>query len=326
MLKASELRRILVVAWREFATAERRAAWHLLARGFLYSREPASLKGQKPDFLTYGRGRMWVEVKAFDPPVSHTLLDTAWQELAKRFAKFTRRCRVDGWIAPGFDAGIAKRVTHLLSQELRSGLPSDREIYIAVPSGDIDRRVMRLCWTSRCGVVQMVTFRSIAERYGYPPAAEPDDWTANLQIIEGDAILQRRAFKVLDARRPARVLLRVEKSTEERVLCSLGNAEMQTVMTVDRLRDVIDYANDQIKNGQKYRAIPGILVVYFDHLTGGDHGDVLRACLGDLTISIDPDTNAISDTFYGRNGVFRPDKNTAISAITYRSRHIRRCH
>ena len=323
MQKIRDIRRSLIIAWREFASAERRTAWHLLVRGFLYHCEPAFVDGQKPDFLTLGRGRMWVEVKAFDPPVSQALLDAGWQELTERFAKFAGKCRVDAWIAPGFDQQVAKQVTHLLTNEIRAGLPADRVIYIAVPSGHIDKRaVVRLGWKGRRGIdVQMVALRSIDGTYGYPLAEEPSDWTADLQIIEGNTTVQRPAFTVLKAQRPARVLLRVEKWSENRVLCSLGNAEVQDVKTVDRLRDVIDDANDQLKNGQKHCALPGVLVVYFDHLGGGDHGDVLRACLGDLTVSIDRSTNSISETFYGRNGVFRRKKNTAISAIVYRSRH-----
>jgi hypothetical protein len=322
MPKIREIRRSLVIAWREFASAERRTAWHLLVRGFLYRREPAFVGGQKPDFLTFGRGRMWIEVKEFDPPVSQALLDNAWEELTERLAKFTGKCRIDAWIAPGFDPRVAKQVTHLLSQEIRAGLPTDRELYIAVPSGAIDNTVVRLNWKRRDGTdVQLVACRSIDGIYGCPPAADPNDWTADLKIIEANTALQRPAFTVLKVQRPARVLLRVEARSEERVLCSLSNAEFQDVKTVDRLRDVIGDANDQIKNGQKHRALPGVLVVYFDQVGAGDHGDILRACLGDLTVSIDRNANAISKTFYGLNGVFRSHKNTAISAIIYRSRH-----
>lgn len=323
MLQVSKLRRSVTIAWRAFASAERRTAGHLLARGFLYRREPTFVDGQKPDFLTFGRGSMWVEVKAFDPPVSQALLDAGWQELTERFARFAGQCRVDAWIGSGFDQQAAKQVTHLLAKEVKAGLPANREIYIAVPSGGIDKRTMvRLDWKGRQGTnVQMVALRSIDGTYGYPLDAEPSDWTADMNLVEEGLALQRPAFTVLKPLRPARVLLRVERSSEDRVLCSLGNAEVQDVKTVDRLRDVIDDANDQIKNGQRHRPLPGVLVVYFDHLGGGDHGDVLRACLGDLTVSIDRHANAISETFYGRNGVFRPNKNTAISAIVYRSRH-----
>jgi hypothetical protein len=167
----------------------------------------------------------------------------------------------------------------------------------------------------------MVALRSLDGVYGCPPAAEPADWTASLRITDNATTVERPAFTVLKQLRPARVTLRVEASDDEHVLCGMSNAEAQDVTTIDRLRDVIGDANDQLRNGQKYRAVPAVLVVFFDQLGGGDHEDILRACLGDLTVSIDRNAKAITDTFYGRNGVFRPNKNTAISAIIYRSRH-----
>lgn len=322
MRRAIEIRRRILLAWRAFATAERRSAWHLLSRGFLYRREPAFINGKKPDFLTFGRSRMWVEVKELDPPVSQTLLDTGWEELTRRLSRFVGKCRVDVWIAPGFNAQIAKRVTHLLSQAVKTGIPVNRELYIAVPLGDTDEDVVRLEWRRRNGIdVQLVAFRTADGTYSCPPAASPADWAANLRIWDGPTCVEKSAHTVLQSRRPARVSLRVQTWTGSKVLYSVGNAETHDVRTVDRLREVIDRANDQLKNGQKHRPLPGILIVYFDHIGGGDYGDVLRACLGDLTIAIDPRNNSANETYYGRNGVFRADKNTAISAIIYRSRH-----
>jgi hypothetical protein len=60
--------------------------------------------------------------------------------------------------------------------------------------------------------------------------------------------------------------------------------------------------------------------LYNDHLGGGDHTDIFRACFGDLTVIVRPQGGGSSSSFYGRNGVLRPNKNTAVSAIEYRSR------
>lgn len=60
--------------------------------------------------------------------------------------------------------------------------------------------------------------------------------------------------------------------------------------------------------------------MYFDHLGGGQHDDLMRACFGDLTYLIDTVTKTLRDGHYGLNGAFRPNKNTAVSAIVYRSR------
>lgn len=60
--------------WVRFATGERRTAWHLLRKGFFHRQEPRFVVGRKPDSLTFGRGRMWVEVKSLDPPMSQELI------------------------------------------------------------------------------------------------------------------------------------------------------------------------------------------------------------------------------------------------------------
>jgi hypothetical protein len=319
---AKELRRHAVLAWRNFATGERRTAWRLLTRGFLFRREPSFVRGMKPDFLTCGRGCLWVEVKELEQPESQALLGFAWNQLFQRFAPFAGQCRVDGWVSTEFDERVARQVTHLLAQELRAGLPKDQELYLAVPAGDLSNDVISLAWTGRNGnPIRMVAYRSLDGHYGCPAAAGPDDWNAPLQIFGNDVVIEDPAFRVLSEDRPARALLRVDKSQGERVLRGLGGAEAHSVKTVDRIRHVIAHANRQLRNGQKYRAAPGIVVLFNDHLGGGDHFDILRACLGDLTALVNPRAVAPATSFYGRNGVLRATKNTAISAIEYRSRY-----
>jgi hypothetical protein len=41
---------------------------------------------------------------------------------------------------------------------------------------------------------------------------------------------------------------------------------------------------------------------------------IAMAAYGELTVSISRETNKRGEAFYGRNGAFRPDKNTHISA------------
>jgi hypothetical protein len=317
-----DVRRWMTLAWRQLATAERRVAWHLIIHGFLVRREPIFVSGRKADFLTFGRGKMWVEVKEFDPPVSQELLDMAWKELTVRLEKFTSKCRVEVWIAPGFSPHIAKQVVHLLNLELKSGLRQNETLYLAIPAGNFDRNAVRLEWRVRDGSnARMVALRSRDGVYGCPLAAEPASWISKVQVIDGTSTIQRPAFQILSQRIPSRAVLRVGPPISNSVLGSLSNAEAQDVTTIGRLRKVIDDANDQLKNSQSFRKIPGVLIVYFDHLGGGQHDDVLGACLGDLTVSIDTNTNQAVSSGYGNNGVFRPNKNTAVSAIIYRSRH-----
>jgi len=316
-----ELRRHVVLAWRKIADGERRIAWDLLTRGFLFRREPKFVTGMKPDFLTFGRGRMWVEVKELDQPESQRMLGFAWDELLERFKPFYGQCRVDAWVSDEFDERVARKITHLLAQELQAGLPAGGDLYLAFPAGAVGNDVVSLNWMRRNGdTVRMAAYRSLDGIYGCPLSAGPADWTAPIQIVNNGVELHELAYRVLDEDRPARALLRVDSSRGKRVLRGLGGAEAHSVKTVDSIRHIVAHANRQLRNGQKHRAAPGVLVLYNDHLGGGDSTDILRACLGDLTILVNPQAVSPSRGFYGRNGVLRPNKNTAISAIEYRSR------
>ena len=318
---------ILYRRWYEFATAERRTACHLLRRGFFVRREPSFVLGQKPDFLTSVRGRMWVEVKELDPSLSQQLLDLGRRELKHRLAKFSGKCTIDAWLSDGFTDRTAKQVVNLLSREVTAELQVSRHLYVAVPAGELCAGSIGLEWVNRDGAaVRMVAIRSVSNVYGCPPAAEPGNWNSDLQLTDGTNRSRVPAFRVLTAQAPSRVTLRIHPDAKGKGLAMLGTAEAHTVNTVERLRRVIDVANDQLKNAQRYRQLPGVVFVYFDHMGGGDPSDLLRACFGDLAIplTISPDAKHRSITagemFYGLNGAFREGHNTAISAVVYRSR------
>jgi hypothetical protein len=166
----------------------------------------------------------------------------------------------------------------------------------------------------------MVTWKSTADVYTYPLESEPGGLTADIQVDDG-VVQSSPAYQLLSVQIPAPVMFRIEASIDRPGIASVGNARAQTDTTVDRLRRVIDDANDQLKNGQRFEQVPGIVQVFFDHLGGAGQSDVLRACFGDLTIPIDAASRAAGEAFYGQNGILRANRTTAVSAVTYRPRH-----
>ena len=98
---------------------------------------------------------------------------------------------------------------------------------------------------------------------------------------------------------------------------SVGFAEALSRTTIDRIRDRVELAAGQIKNGQTFRPKPGVVVIYND--TFGDYSELIRACFGDLTMWIDRATNA-SDVGLGGNGVLNGRKKSSVGGVTYRSR------
>lgn len=300
-------------------TAEHRTAISLRRRGFLYEREPPLiLKGKKPDFLTHGRGRMWVEVKALDPPESQTLLGVAFAELKPRLAAISGACRVDAQVSDAFDQRAAVLAVRILERQL-AHMVDGEVFYVGIPHDPVKRSFVTLQYATDDGIVRVFSPRSESGTYGYPRWAEPATWSETTTLRDGDKVTQGPAYKILHTSEPSAVMLRVERQAIHRGLCGVIAAEASNVKTVGQLRERIELAAAQIRNGQKYLSAPGVATMYADHL-GADHSELFRACLGDITIGIDRVTLKADAPFLGRNGVMRPNKNTAVSAVTYCSR------
>lgn len=314
------MRRTLILLWQHYTTAERRTAWSLLRRGFLHWREPSLIReGRTPDFLAFGRGRMWVEVKSFDPPASQALLGAAWDDLKPRLAAIAGSCRIDAHVSGAYDQRAAKIAVRILERQLAH--VSDGDVfYVGIPHDPVKQSLVTLEYVASSGSARMFSPRSVSGMYGYPRWAEPANWSAQLTIRDGRSVSQERAYKVLHAMEPCVVMLRVARQSTHYGLSSMSNAEAATVTTVSKLRGRIEDAASQLRNGQRYLRVPGVVTVYNDHL-GGDHSELFRACLGDITITINRSTLESDPPFLGKNGLMRPDKSTTVSAVTYSSRH-----
>lgn len=307
----------LTMLWRFRRSAECRAAWSLLGRGFLWRREPSFVReGKKPDFFAFGRGRLWVEVKSFDPPASQTLLSLAWSDLQRRLRNAHRPIRVDAQVSGAYSQRAAKIALCIADRELQR--VSDGEVfYVGIPC-DVEKpsAIVTLEWPSRSGPVRMLVPRSISRKYGYPRWATPLDWSAYVTIREGQTVRRERTYKVLHESEPCVLTLRVERRPNHYGLAGVSKAEADEDTTVAKMRERIEDAASQLRNAQAYLNAPGVVVIYNDHL-GSGHLDLFRACLGDITIGIDRATLIAGAPYFGDDGVMRPHKNTSVSAVTY---------
>jgi hypothetical protein len=291
------IRKAISECWSKVATAENRTALHLLRKGFLYCREPRFVVGRKPDFLTFGRGRMWIEVKSLDPPLSQEVIGKALVSLKQRFSDI-RGFRIDAWVSSAFDERAAKSIRRLVYNEIRAGRAAGAAWYASVPAERAENRRAEIRWCdTRRRPVRMVTWKSAADVYAYPPESEPGDLAANIQIDDG-VVQSLPAYQLLSVQIPTPIMLRIEASTGDHGIASVGSARAHADTTVDRLRRVIDDANDQLKNGQRFKKVPGVVEVFLDHLAGAGQSDVLRACLGDLTIPINASSRIAGEAFF----------------------------
>lgn len=263
---------------------------------------------------------MWVEVKALDAPASTALLGFAHRELKKRFDNSDIRCAVDANIAEGFDQRTAKRAMKTLELAINDGLDHARKTFIGIPAGDVDKSTVVIDWTDRSGAdVRMYSPKSRKGLYGSPLSSGPGNWTRDISIIDGSTRTNIPAFKLLSETDCCLLTFRIIPNAAKTGLYGVGSARATNDTTVVKIRKRVGDASIQIRNAQTFKQIPGVVVIYNDHL-GGDQFDLLRACLGDLTVPIDSTTNTAGSMYYGLNGILNRKKNTSVSAVTYRSR------
>lgn len=309
-----------MLRWQQLATSERRTAWQLFRRGFLWRKEPHWVSGRKPDFLTFGRGSMWVEVKALDAPASTALLGFAHTELKRRFDKSDIHCAVYANVAEGFDQRTAKRAMHTLEVAINDGLDRSRKTFIGIPAGDVDNSTVVIDWTDDSGTdVRMYSPRSRKGSYGCPLSGGPSNWIGDISITDGSTQTKIPAFKLLSETDCCLLTFRIIPKAVGYGLYGVGSARATNDTTVVKIRKRVGDAAVQIRNAQTFRQHPGVVVIYNDHL-GGDQFDLMRACLGDLTVPIDLATKKAGSMHYGLNGILNNRKNTSVSAVTYRSR------
>lgn len=312
------LERSLVSRWPNVFSGEIRTAFRLLLRGFAWRREPTEVKGKRPDFMTLGRGLMWVEVKEIDQPPSQNLLGRAHEDLKERLESVDGNYGVQAWVTEEFDPRIARQAVGLLRRELQDGLDDQEQLVIAVPAGEYSSDVVELTWTSNRGrPIRFVTFDNEGSGYGCPSLAVPSDWIDEVEISNDQGSRTTEAFKIISDADSNALTFWVNAAEGHVGLGGVGSAEATQLNTVDRLRRNIEKAAKQLKSGQAHKNAPGIVEIYNDHLPA-NRDEVFAACFGDLNALFDSSTDHVSQ-FYGMNGVFRPNKNTAVSAVVYRS-------
>jgi hypothetical protein len=260
---------------------------------------------------------MWVEVKELAPPDSIQLIGRANDDLRRRLAKTTGVADLDAWVTADYDDAAARLAIRMLKRELANIRP-DRQLHIVIPAQGIGESSVAIEYKSKSGdSVRLVAAQSDNDHYPYLASADPT-WQHEATVsVWNEPEKKLPAFKVLSSDRPAALILCVFPGKSGLTLRSVGVGEAMNVATISRMRERIEDAARQLKNAQRFRPKPGLAVIQNDSF--GDHGELLRACLGNLEMWIDRKTNE-SGTQLGRDGVLNGGKNTSVSAVTYQSR------
>ena len=295
---------------------ERAEQW-LKGLGYAPEPEPDWIRaGEKPDFFGHGEAPVWVEVKTLDPPRHLAVMGRAWDDLRARCAKVEAATGdLYAVIGDDYDEKAAKWLIGSLASEDASERRVD---VVVVPADPVYDVTARFEYAAEDGPIVQTCARSESGRYTVYPGLEPNDWSKEVQILHSDGSKSASVlYEVLEADADAKLAVRIFPSTTPLQLRSTIGAGARENRSVWRVRQEIRYTNRQLRNGQSYRAAPGVCAIYHDGLDALGEQQVLAVLFGDLTIQVMPNPTQLGPAFLGRNGVLSPTKNRGVSAVRY---------
>jgi hypothetical protein len=301
---------------------DRVEAW-LKGLGYFPQPEPEWVIGRKPDFFCPGAYPLWVEVKTLEPSQYSQTRDWVWNDFRSRIERFRDATgEVYAMTSETYSEAHGKVAARLVSQIAKSPPPSSmglKEAIILPPDPLPNNAIVQIRYESTEGEVTQIGPKSISGLYGYYPSYDPRDWSQQVEVVTlvGGKPDRRQLYDVLDADRAGPVSLAYYRSATPLRLGTLMTSIGRNT-TTDRIRSVIDDANEQLRSGQACVAAPGICVIYHEVSLEATGSNMFFAALfGDLTIPIALNPTKLGTPFLGRNGILSPSKNRGVSVVRY---------
>lgn len=303
---------------------EARAEAWLSAQGYVPSRPTWLPPGQNPDFWAesamHAPSHLWVEVKSIEPDDSTAAMD--------RFSSLIGAARI-----PSILRGHAmlELEAHAIEQSIQWALKT-----FAARSPEFAAMkcsLMFLQQTRGCNEeyrieidapTPMVVWARASEFPLNPATAIRDDLLfapTRLRRPDGREITGQ-AYQFFEPRHTMECALVVRLDPNDRKLDGIAYMCGASGQTRERTARVISAANGQIKTACATRDAAGI-VVLTPRGPFGDNDQMMQAAIyGQYTVPIHLKGERLEhgDMFHGVDGVFRPNKNTHVSAAV----HVRR--
>lgn len=297
-----------------------KAETFLKSQGFNCQREPSwVLQGRKPDFFCEGQVSLWVEVKTLSDTEQDRKQTYLWEEVRTR-APSVRAHGVALALASIKAKNKDVKIALALAQRLLSGYEATNETwrraFVVVPSDPIYNSIARLTVEEEQGPVRIISCESRSGRYELPFGLEPRSYEEQISItLNGSALNPVPLCDIEESGHPLFALdLNLGSAPFEVASLFMVDGEAR-LRNSERLRACVKDASNQIRNGQRYREAPSIVLVYQDHVLVPADISIVAALYGDITYEFTRGTRGTGRFFYGQNGVFRPGKNTSVSAV-----------
>lgn len=288
-----------------------------------FEREPDWItQGQKPDFYCGGKLPFWCEVKNLERPQDSQRLSEAFHELRGRTGNLKLMGQGFAYIHEQFSHRDAKNVVHLLKRALKrlSDRASPDTVVALVPMNPNRHEFVRFAFSTRThGTVEYHSCTSRSSIYGSPDGVYPHPY--DQQITQ---FFSTGAKKILDAHlavepaQPFLVAIVAQKHSEDFSLMAAAPAgSAKRLKNPERIREVLSDANDQFKNGLRYKTAPCLLAIFHEGLDVPDDTIIKSALYGDLTFSFPPNNPGNGKLILDKDGAWNSEKNRTTSALLY---------
>jgi hypothetical protein len=280
------------------------------------------MQGQKPDFYCSGTLPFWCEVKNLERPEDSQRLSEAFHELSSRTSNLDLTGQGFAYIHEKFSQRDAKNVVHLLKRALkRFGDRSGPDTVIAlVPMNPNRHEFVRFAISTRThGTVEYHSCTSRTAVYGVADGiyADPYDQLITLRFSTG-ATKTVSAQLVIEPQQPSLVAIVAQKHPERfSLMAAAPTGPAKRLKNPERIREVLSDANDQFKNGLKYKTVPCLLVIFHEGLDVPDDAIIKSALYGDLKYSFRRENPEEGKLILDKDGAWNPEKNRTTSAVLY---------
>ncbi|MBB4263565.1 hypothetical protein [Bradyrhizobium sp. CIR3A] len=300
-----------------------RAELLLTKAGIPFEPEPRWIKeGQKPDFYCKGKQPFWCEVKTLERPDDSEKLSSAFHDLRNRTANIEQTGQGIAYIHDDFSERDAKNVVQLLKRGLKRFEDGDSpDIIVALVPRDPDRKQF-VRFSVATGSHGTAEFHSCVSRTG--SYGSPDGIFANpfgQQVTQHFSTGTKRtavAGAFLHPNETFLVAIVVWRHSDRFALISAASAlPAKRLKNSQRIREVLSDANDQFKNGMKYKDAPCLLTIFHDGLDVPDETIIKSALYGNLKFVFPKGRPEKGKLIFDKDGGWTPEKNRTTSAILY---------
>ena len=209
------------------------------------------------------------------------------------------------------------KLTQILLAEYDEANQPWHHAFVIIPHHPAYNQIARLVIEEEGGPVLILSCVPQLGQYELTEALEPRSYDEPVSLtIDGRCMEPKSLEDLLGSGHPLIALELIPGSDRFQVSGVALVDEDPRLRNNERLRSCVKEANSQLQNGLKYQVAPSIVLVYQDSIFVPDHEIVLAALYGDLTYSFPQRRPHEGRLSFGRNGVFRPNKNRSVSALS----------